>query len=445
VTRPIVAIVGRPNVGKSTLFNRLIGERRAIVEDMPGTTRDRVYGVSDWGGIEFTVVDTAGLQDTDEINASTSTEIARHTREQAQTAIDEADVIVFMVDTKAGITAGDAEVADLLRRTDKPTILVANKADSAVRREIAVDFYELGLGEPVVVSAYHGSGTGDLLDRVVENLPEFEELPETEGPKIAIVGRPNVGKSRLLNALLGQERSIVSDVPGTTRDSTDTQLIWAGQPLTLIDTAGIRRKGRVDAGIEYFSVLRSMRSIERADIVLLVIDATESFTAQDIHIAGYVEEQKKGMVVVVNKWDLVEKDANTMEEYRLKAREALQFMPYSPLTFISAKLGQRVNQVLEMALTVIDERSKRVPTAALNKMLKDAVAKHPPASKPGKWLKFYYMTQADVSPPTFILFCNDPLQVHFSYRRYLENQLREQFGFAGNPIRMSFRGREESD
>lgn len=445
VTRPIVAIVGRPNVGKSTLFNRLIGERRAIVEDLPGTTRDRVYGVSDWGGIEFTVVDTAGLQDADEISASSSAEIARHTREQAQTAIDEADVIVFMVDTKSGITAGDAEVADLLRRTDKPTILVANKADSAARRDLAVDFYELGLGEPIVVSAYHGSGTGDLLDRVVENLPEFEELPETEGPKIAIVGRPNVGKSRLLNALLGQERSIVSDVPGTTRDSTDTQLIWAGQPLTLIDTAGIRRKGRVDAGIEYFSVLRSMRSIERADIVLLVIDATESFTAQDMHIAGYVEEQKKGMVVVVNKWDLVEKDANTMEEYRVRAREALEFMPYSPLTFISAKLGQRVNQVLEMALTVIDERSKRVPTAALNKMLKDAVAKHPPASKPGKWLKFYYMTQADVSPPTFILFCNDPLQVHFSYRRYLENQLREQFGFAGNPIRMSFRGREESD
>ncbi len=412
---------------------------------MPGTTRDRVYGVSDWGGIEFTVVDTAGLQDADEISNSTSSEIARHTREQAQTAIDEADVIVFMVDTKTGLTAGDAEVADLLRRTDKPTILVANKADSTARRDLALEFYELGLGEPIPVSSYHGSGTGDLLDRVVEALPEFEELPETEGPKIAIVGRPNVGKSRLLNALLGQERSIVSDVPGTTRDSTDTQLVWAGQPITLIDTAGIRRKGRVDAGIEYFSVLRSMRSIERADVVLLVIDATESFTAQDMHIAGYVEEQKKGMVVVVNKWDLVEKDTNTMEEYRTRARESLDFMPYAPLTFISAKLGQRVNQVLDMALTVVDERAKRIPTAQLNKMLKEAVSKHPPASKPGKWLKFYYMTQADVSPPTFILFCNDPQQVHFSYRRYLENQLREQFSFAGNPIRMSFRGREEGD
>jgi len=443
VTRPIVAIVGRPNVGKSTLFNRLVGERRAIVEDQPGTTRDRVYGVTDWGGIDFNIVDTAGLQDVDEIEAASSSEIARHTRDQAQFAIHEADVIVFMVDTKTGLTGGDLEVADLLRRTDKPTIVVANKADSTSRRDLAMEFYELGLGDPIPISAYHGSGTGDLLDRVVEALPEFEELPETEGPKIAIVGRPNVGKSRLLNALLGQERSIVSDVPGTTRDSVDTQLVWAGQPVTLIDTAGIRRKGRVDQGIEQYSVLRSIRSIERSDVVLLVIDATESFTAQDLHIAGYVEEQKKGMVVVVNKWDLIEKDATTMEEYKKRAKDALDFMPYAPLTFISAKMGQRVPQVLDMALTVVDERVRRVPTAALNKVLKDAVAKHPPPSKPNKWLKFYYMTQADVSPPTFIFFVNDPTLVHFSYKRYLENQLRETFGYAGNPIRMSFRGREE--
>lgn len=446
MSRPIVAIVGRPNVGKSTLFNRLVGERRAIVEDIPGTTRDRVYGVADWGGIEFTVVDTAGLQDIDEATGTASVlEIVRNTRQQAQIAIDEADVIVFMVDTKTGLTAGDQEVADLLRRTDKPTILVANKADSTSRRDMATDFYELGLGDPIPVSSYHGSGTGDLLDRVVEALPEFEEVIETEGPRIAIVGRPNVGKSRLLNALMGQERSIVSDVPGTTRDSVDTPLVWGGQPLTLIDTAGIRRRGRVDAGIEQYSVLRSMRAIDRSDLVLLVIDATESFTAQDLHIAGYVEEQKKGMVVVVNKWDLIEKDSSTMEEYRAKAREALDFMPYAPLTFISAKFGQRVQQVLEMALTVVDERHRRVPTAALNKMLKEAVAKHPPSSKPGKWLKFYYVTQADVSPPTFIFFCNDPTQVHFSYKRFLENQLREQFGFTGNPIRMSFRGREENE
>jgi GTP-binding protein len=445
VTRPIVAIVGRPNVGKSTLFNRLVGERRAIVEDQPGTTRDRVYGVTDWGGIEFTVVDTAGLLEVDETQLETNAEIALHTRTQARTAIEEADVIVFMVDIKTGMTGGDLEVADLLRRTDKPTILVANKADSVARRELVFDFYELGLGDPIPVSSYHGSGTGDLLDKVVEALPEYEEVPETEGPRIAIVGRPNVGKSRLLNALMGQERSIVSDVPGTTRDSVDTQLIWAGQPLTLIDTAGIRRRGRIDHGIEQFSVLRSMRAIDRADVVLLVIDATESFTAQDLHIAGYVEEQKKGMVVVVNKWDLIEKDSSTMEEYRKKAHEALDFMPYAPLSFISAKFGQRVQQVLELALTVVDERSKRVPTAALNKLLRDAVANHPPPSKPGKWVKFYYVTQADVSPPTFIFFVNDPAQIHFSYRRYLENLLREQFGFTGTPMRLSFRGREEKD
>jgi GTP-binding protein len=445
VPKPIVAIVGRPNVGKSTLFNRLIGERRAIVEDLPGTTRDRVYGTAEWGGIEFTVVDTAGLQDEQEILRSTQAEILKRTREQAQSAIDEADVIVFMVDAKTGITSGDYEVADLLRRTDKPTIVAANKADNVERRESAVEFYSLGLGEPIAISAFHGSGTGDLLDRIVEALPEFEEEPETEGPNIAIVGRPNVGKSRLLNALLGQERAIVSDVPGTTRDTLDTQLVWAGQPLTLIDTAGIRRKGRIEEGIEQFSVLRSMRAIDRSDVVLLVIDATESFTAQDLHIAGYVEEQKKGMVVVVNKWDLVDKGPTTMDEYRAKAKEALDFMPYVPLTFISAKYGQRVHQVLEVALHVVEERNKRIPTAQLNKVLREAVARHQPPSKPGKWLKFYYVTQADVAPPTFVFFCNDPLQVHFSYRRYLENQLREHFGFVGNPIRMIFRGREERE
>ncbi|CAA9525758.1 MAG: GTP-binding protein EngA [uncultured Thermomicrobiales bacterium] len=443
MTKPIVAIVGRPNVGKSTLFNRLVGERRAIVEDVPGTTRDRVYGTADWGGLEFTVVDTAGLQDDREIAASSVTEIARSTRAQATSAIDEADVIVFVVDAKAGPTAGDHEVADLLRRADKPTILAANKADSIERRDGAVDFYDLGLGEPIAVSAYHGSGSGDLLDRVVEALPESEAEQETEGPRVAIAGRPNVGKSRLLNALLGQERAIVSDQPGTTRDSLDTQLIWAGQPLTLIDTAGIRRRGRVEPGIERFSVIRSMRAIDRADVVLLLIDAVEGFTAQDLHIAGYVEDQKKGMVLVVNKWDLVEKTGSTMDEYRAKAQEALDFMPYVPVVFISAKFGQRVQQVLETALLVVAERQKRVPTAALNKLLRESVAAHPPPSKPGKWVKFYYATQADVSPPTLVFFCNTPGQIHFSYRRFLENKVRETFGFLGTPIRMSFRGREE--
>lgn len=443
MAKPIVAIVGRPNVGKSTLFNRLVGERQAIVEDIPGTTRDRVYGVADWSGLEFTIVDTGGLQDEHEIDGTSAAEIAKYTREQAQSAINEADVIIFMVDAKAGVNSGDHEVADMLRRADKPTILVANKADNLTRRDMVAEFYELGIGEPIAVSSYHGSGTGDLLDRVVESLPEAEDEPEHEGPAIAIVGRPNVGKSRLLNALLGQERAIVSDVPGTTRDSLDTELIWAGSPITLIDTAGIRRRGRVERGIEQFSVIRSMRAIDRSDVVLLVIDATEDFTAQDLHIAGYVEEQKKGIVVVVNKWDLIEKDTHTMEEYREKARRQLDFMPYAPLVFVSAKFGQRVQNVLEVALEVVAERQRRIPTAALNKVLRDAVAAHPPPSKPGKWVKFYYATQADISPPTFVFFCSDPAQIHFSYRRYLENQIREAFGFVGTPIRMSFRGRDE--
>lgn len=445
MTKPIVAIVGRPNVGKSTLFNRLIGERRAIVEDEPGTTRDRVYGTTDWRGLEFTIVDTGGLQDEQEIVTSQLHDIARRTREQANTAIDEADVILLMVDAKAGITAGDHEVADILRRADKPTILVANKADNPARRESAVEFYELGLGEPFAISSLHGTGTGDLLDQIVEALPHFEEEEETEGPNIAIVGRPNVGKSRLLNALLGEERAIVSDVPGTTRDSLDTQLEWAGQPLTLIDTAGIRRRGRVESGIEQYSVLRSMRAIDRSDVVLLVIDSTEPFTAQDLHIAGYIEEQKKGLVVVMNKWDLVQKTGTTMDEFRDMASEALDFMPYAPILFISAKHGQRVNQVLEQALVVVNERERRIPTAQINKMLREAVAKHPPPSRPGKWMKFYYGTQVDVNPPTFVFFCNDPKAIHFSYRRYLENQLRAEFGFIGTPIRMSFRGRDEAD
>jgi GTP-binding protein len=348
-----------------------------------------------------------------------------------------------MVDVKAGVTAGDYEVADMLRRANKPVILAVNKADSVERRDASVEFYNLGLGDPFAISSYHGSGTGDLLDRVVESLPEAEEEPETDGPRIAIAGRPNVGKSRLLNALLGQERAIVSDVPGTTRDSLDTQIEWNNEPVTLIDTAGIRRRGRIDEGVERFSVLRSMRSIERADVVLLVIDATEGFTAQDLHIAGFIEEQKKGCVVVVNKWDLIEKEAGTMEAYRERARAALDFMPYVSVVFVSAKFGQRVHQVMDTALTVVAERERRVSTAKLNQVMKDAVQKHPPPSKPGRWVKFYYATQVDVSPPTFILFTNDPLQIHFSYRRYLENQFREEFGFEGTPIRMSFRARDE--
>ena len=442
---PIVAIVGRPNVGKSALFNRLIGERLAIVEDEPGTTRDRVYGTTDWRGLDFTLIDTGGLQDESEIAASSVLEIAHRTRDQARSAISQADVIVFMVDAKAGITAGDYEVADLLRRTDKPTILGANKADNIERRDSVFEFYELGLGEPIAISALHGTGTGDLLDAIVEALPHFDEEEHFEGPQIAIVGRPNVGKSRLINALLGQERAIVSDIPGTTRDSLDTHLEWNGAPITLIDTAGIRRRGRVETGIEQYSVLRSMRAIDRSDVVLMVVDATEPFTAQDLHIAGYIEEQKKGIVVVVNKWDLVEKDNHTMDDYRAEAAKELVFVPYAPIAFISAKFGQRVPQVLEYALEVVKERAKRVPTAALNKMLREAVANHQPSSKSGKSIRFFYGTQVDIEPPTFVFFCSDPKQLHFSYRRYLENQLRAQFAFTGTPIRISFRGREDAD
>ena len=448
VPKPIVALVGRPNVGKSTLFNRLIGERRAIVQNEPGTTRDRVYGSTDWNGVDFTVIDTGGLQeDADLPQDETEVRrlIARQTRNQATMAISEADVIVLIVDARTGPTPQDQEIADMLRRSDKPVVLGANKAERNDLRFDAMEFYNLGLGEPIPISAYHGNGTGDLLDRIVEELPNADELEEeeVEGPKIAIVGRPNVGKSRLLNALLGEERAIVSDEPGTTRDSLDTVIEWEGQQVTLIDTAGIRRRGRVEAGIERFSVVRSMRAIDRADVVLLVIDATEDFTSQDLHIAGYVEEQKKGMVVVVNKWDLVDKDSKSMDAYRERARRELDFMPYAQLAFISAKTGQRVGKVLEMALEVLKERTRRVPTAALNRVLKEAVAKHQPPSKPGKWVRFFYATQADVAPPTFVFFTNDPKAIHFSYRRYIENELREAFGFHGTPLRISFRSRHE--
>jgi len=460
--KPVLAIVGRPNVGKSSFFNRLIGEQVAIVEDQPGTTRDRIYGDTEWNGVEFTVIDTGGMvlgaiaaPGTGPQGEVTEEDIMQRTREQAEAAIEEADAILFMVDAKTGLTAADSDIADILRKSDKPVILAANKADSEERRQNAVEFYELGVGDPIPMSSKHSINTGDLLDKVVEAFPAQAPPEEDteEAIRIAIVGRPNVGKSRLLNAILGQERVIVSDMPGTTRDAIDTPFEYAEvegpdahtHHVTLIDTAGIRRRGRIEAGIERYSVIRTLRAIQRADVVLLVIDATEGITAQDTHIAGYILEESKGAVLVVNKWDLVEKDSNTIYAYTDHLKQELNFMPYVSFAFISAKFGQRVNKVLPMALKVAKERTKRISTGQLNKLVKEAVDAHPPASKPGKWVKFYYATQADIRPPTFVFFTNDAESVHFSYKRYLENQLRGAFGFEGTPIKLIFRTRQHND
>jgi len=453
MAKPVLAIVGRPNVGKSSLFNRLVGEQMAIVQDQPGTTRDRLYGDAEWNGVEFTVIDTGGLVLDEtlpgEIELS-SEEIVRRTREQAQAAIEEADVVLFMVDARSGLTGADEEISEVLRKSAKPVIVAANKAESEERRLNAVEFYQLGLGDPMPISAHHAVNTGDLLDEIVAAFPPPGEEEEDENvTRIALVGRPNVGKSRLLNALLGQERVIVSDVPGTTRDAIDTELTYGegedARQITLIDTAGIRRRGHIESGVEKYSVIRTLRAITRADVVLLLIDATEGITAQDTHIAGYVLEQFKSMVLIVNKWDLVEKDSHTLTEFTAKLRQELNFIPYVPFLFISAKFGQRTNKVLPEALRVAAERTKRVPTAQLNKLMKEATTAHPPPSKPGKWVKFLYATQAETSPPTFVFFVNDAEAVHFSYKRFLENQLREAFGFEGTPINLIFRTRHADE
>jgi GTP-binding protein len=435
VTKPLVAIVGRPNVGKSTLFNRLVGERLAIVEDVPGTTRDRLYADAEWGGVTFTLVDTGGLV------PDARDDLVAQVRAQAEIAMGEADVIVFLTDVLEGVMPGDEEIAQILRRSEKPVFLAVNKADNERRRLEALEFYGLGLGEPWPISALHGAGSGDLLDEIVAAFSMEEEGEEVEAVKIAIVGRPNVGKSSLLNKLLGQERAIVHEEPGTTRDAIDTVMEWGGEPLVLIDTAGIRRRGRIERGIERYSVLRALRAIQRADVVLLLIDATEGVTAQDAHIAGYILEEGKSVVVIVNKWDVVDKGPRTTEEYRQQVRVGLRFLDYVPVLFISAKTGQRVGQVLPTALRAQEARLIRIPTGELNNLLQEAVARHAPPSKAGKRLKFYYATQAAVNPPTFIFFVNDRRLVHFSYRRYLENRIRERYRFEGTPLRMSFRER----
>ncbi|MBN1217779.1 MAG: ribosome biogenesis GTPase Der [Anaerolineae bacterium] len=454
VKKPIVALVGRPNVGKSTLFNRLVGQRKAIVEDLAGTTRDRLYGEADWGGRDFMVVDTGGLDlnpeppgsgDKDGFQAGVSSRLfLTEMRAQAEIAMAEAEVIVFLVDADAGITSADEDIAGLLRRSDKPVLLAVNKADNKKRRDEAVEFYALGLSDPLPVSALHGTGTGDLLDAVVESLPMMEEEEEEdEAIKIAILGRPNVGKSSLLNKLLGEERVIVSDVPGTTRDAIDTRIEYDGLELVLIDTAGIRRRGKIKPGVEKHSFLRTMKAVNRADVCLLLVDAGEMVTAQDAHVASYIIQEGKSVVVIVNKWDTVEKDTYTINEYTQKIRVELKFLDYVPVLFISAKTGQRVNKVLPLALQVHSECLRRIPTSEVNRLLQEAVAENPPKGSRRFRLKFLYATQAGVNPPTFVFFVNDRTLVHFGYQRYLENKLRERYGFWGTPLKLIFRNRSE--
>ncbi len=436
MSKSIVAIVGRQNVGKSTLLNRMAGKRLAIVEDLPGTTRDRILATVSWQGTEFTMVDTGGLE------LKPESTIAQGVKEQVETAITEADIIIFLVDTKDGIVPPDLEIANMLRQESKPIILVANKADNARLETEAVEFYELGMGEPLVISAYHGRGTTELLDRIISSLPPLKPVEaEPEIMKIAIVGRTNVGKSTLLNTLLGEERAIVDDIPGTTRDAIDTVFDFDGQSVLIIDTAGIRRRGRLGVGVERYSVIRALRAIERADIVLLILDATELVTAQDMHIAGYVQQAAKGIVLVVNKWDLAE---GSKTEYNIHIRSQFKFMPYASVLYISAKLGHGVSKLMPQVRQVYQERLKRLSTAIVNSVVQQAVAAHTLPRIGSKQLKILYATQAEVNPPTFVFFVNDAKLLHFSYKRYLENKLRQSFGFAGTPLRLVFKTRGES-
>jgi GTP-binding protein len=436
---PLVALVGRPNVGKSTLFNRLVGEHRAVVHDQPGTTRDRLYGTVEWRDREFTVIDTGG------IGLETGTgDLLDDVRLQAEEAMREADVIVWAVDGAAGITAADEEVAERLRRSTarKPVILTANKTENPRRQQDAVaEFSRLGFGEPVLVSALHGEGTGDLLDAIVEWFPRSGESEEVRpAVALAIVGRPNVGKSSLLNALVGEPRSIVRDEAGTTRDAIDTTIVRNHRKISLIDTAGIRRRGRIVPGVEKFSALRAVRAIERSDVAALLIDATEGVLAQDTHIAGYVDEAARGLIVVVNKWDLVEKHPRVQQDYTAAIRRELKFADWAPILFVSAQTHQRVDRVLSAALDVQEQRTTRVPTPRLNDVIRHAVDAHPLTDR-GRALKIYYSAQTGIEPPRFTCFCNDPKLVHFSYVRYLDNTLRAAFGFDGTPIRIEFRAR----
>lgn len=448
--KPLVALVGRPNVGKSTLFNRFVGERMAVIDEIPGTTRDRLQGESEWGGVTFKVIDTGGIEvyqpkgtrDENPLSEG-SAEFVPQIKSQALLAVEQADVIVMLVDLTHGITAADEEIAEILRRTDKPVIIAANKADTREKFDDAFEFYALGLGEVVPISAIHGLGSGDLLDSVVSAMAHLEtELAaddDDDDLKIAIVGRPNAGKSTLLNHLLGEERAIVSPHAGTTRDAIDSDIMWHGQRVTLIDTAGIRRRGSIMPGVEKYSVIRAMNAIDRADVALLVIDAVDGVTEQDEHIAGYVLDSYKGVMIVVNKWDLVKKDAYTMTEFTEKVRERLHFIPYAPILFISALTGQRIHQILDIANRVWENRSIRVQTSEVNRLIRDALQHHPPPMKGTRRLKVYFSAQVAIDPPLFLLHVNDPKLMHFTYKRYLENRIRDEYPFEGTPIRLSVR------
>ena len=441
MAKPIVAIVGRPNVGKSMLFNKLIGKRVSIVEDTPGVTRDRIYGETDWNGRKFTLIDTGGIE------PRTDSEILSFMREQAEIAVSHADVIVFLTDIKTGLTASDQEVASMLLRSGKPIVLAVNKMDSvgAVDPDY-YEFYNLGMGDPIAVSAVHGHGTGDLLDECVKYFPpEGEEEEDDDRIQVAIIGKPNVGKSSLTNKILGQQRTIVSDMAGTTRDAIDSYFENETGKYVFIDTAGMRKKAKVDEAIERYSVLRAQMAIERSDVCLILIDATEGVTEQDTKVAGLAHEAGKACIIVVNKWDLVEKDGKTMDRMREDVRRDLSYMAYAPILFISAATGQRVDRLFELIQYVNNQASTRITTGMLNSVLADAQTRVQPPTDKGRRLKIYYMTQVGIKPPHFVIFCNDARLFHFSYQRYIENCIRNTFGLEGTPIKITIRQKGDKE